>query len=227
LLRAAAGRLPLARPDLSANKRPRNRDVESRLRNLESLLATISSGGPSAAISLSRRELDQIRVAAHIAPGSDTSPSSDNDAANQASAAAVASANANASGSASAKTANKQQQQQQWGATPTPTANAGTPSVNTPQSAVAPTPGSTAPGPRNLDSNYVPSIVFDPFGVPSPSQAPPDMTNNPQLQQTMYDPNAVAANYNPATTKSPVATTKGQDLLYRYVSRIIFFHPRL
>jgi hypothetical protein len=196
------------------NNRPRNRDVESRLRNLESLLATISSGGSSAAISLSRRELDQIRVAAHIAPGSDTSPVSDNDAQAAAAAAAAAAGGATPSG---ASAASKQQQQQQWGASAN---NAGTPSVvDTPPSTVAPTPASMAnsaaqrPTARNLD-NYVPSIVFDPFGVPTPSQALPDMPANPQLQQTMYDPNAGPPTYNPGSTKPPNAS-KGQDLLYR------------
>lgn len=175
--------------------RPRNRDVESRLRNLESLLASISNGNSSAALTLSRRELDQIRVAAHITPGPEASPGSDNDA---------------------------NRESKPWVGTPseataTPNPNAST----TPTAQLAPTPTAVntngnmpPPNVAQMDGNYVPSVVFDPFGVPIPSQQQIPNTMVSGMDQTLgpavNDPTLYGGGM-----RSPQHTKAGKDLLYR------------
>lgn len=63
--------------------------------------------------------------------------------------------------------------------------------------------------------NYVPSIVFDAYGVPTSSQALPNNVvsgGNQTLQPAMNDPAALG--YAP-NVKSPNTSSKGKDLLYR------------
>ncbi|KAL1408094.1 hypothetical protein Q8F55_004897 [Vanrija albida] len=160
--------------------KPRNRDVESRLRNLESLLASISNGGSGssgAALSLSRRELDQIRVAANITRGSDTSPSSDADS--------------------HAGPSRVQPPPKGPGDSPLQSLDAlashaaGSPVVST----------GGGPGPVT-SGDYVPSIVFDPCGVPTSSQALPSMSGYGMYEAQPY-------------AQAPKNTPAPADLLYR------------
>lgn len=54
--------------------RPQTYDLENRLRNLEHLISSIPGGSAAASSTLSSGELDQIRIAAHMTPRSDSSP---------------------------------------------------------------------------------------------------------------------------------------------------------
>lgn len=174
--------------------RPRNRDVESRLRNLESLLASISNGSSSAALSLSRRELDQIRVAAHITPGPETSPSSD---------------------------LADNRESKPWVGTPSEATATPGPNVNATPTAsqAAPTPApvnSNMPNTNGnqMDGNYMPSMIFDPFGVPGPSQQQIPNTMVSGMNQTLGPAVNDPALYG-AGMRSPLQNKGGKDLLYR------------